>query len=98
MFKIFAFDSSGAVPTVEFFYKYRPTSGKATTEVPAKVKELGKTFSLDSYEVTILLDSKTNTALNYGDGTLEYRVTAKDKSGNVKEIVRTIFLDYGCVN
>ena len=62
------------------------------------MKELGKTFSLDSYEVTILLDSKTNTALNYGDGTLEYRVTAKDKSGNVKEIVRTIFLDYGCVN
>jgi len=86
---IYAHDASGV--SVEFFYKYRNANGKdATKEVPAKVKALGN----DLYEVTILLGNETYAALGGGRGTIEYRVTAEDKFGNLKEIDGTIFLDY----
>ena len=86
---IYAHDASGV--NVEFFYKYRNANGKDTTkELPAKVKALGN----DLYEVTISLGTETYAALGGGRGTIEYRVTAEDKFGNVKEIGGTIFLDY----
>lgn len=86
---IYAHDASGV--SVEFFYKYRNANGKDTTkELPAKVKALGN----DLYEVTITLGSETYAALGGGRGTIEYRLTAEDKFGNVKEIGGTMFLDY----
>jgi hypothetical protein len=85
----YAYDASGV--SVEFFYKYRNANGKDTTkELPAKVKALGN----DLYEATILLGTETYAALGGGRGTIEYRVIAEDKFGNVKEVEGTILLDY----
>ena len=85
----YAYDASGV--SVEFFYKYRNANGKDTTkELPAKVKALGN----DLYEATILLGTETYAALGGWRGTIEYRVIAEDKFGNVKEVEGTILLDY----